>query len=43
MADPDRAAAMGAAGRERVLSEFGWRAIAQQTVEVYAAVLAARG
>ena len=41
-ADPDRAAAMGAAGRERVLAEFGWPAIAQQTVEVYSTVLAAR-
>src|SRR6185503_2797900 len=27
LADPQRAAAMGAAGRERVLSEFGWPAI----------------
>jgi alpha-maltose-1-phosphate synthase len=43
LADPDRAAAMGAAGRERVLAEFGWPAIARQTVDVYAAVLAARG
>ena len=43
LADPDRAAAMGAAGRERVLAEFGWPAIAEQTVEVYSAVLAARG
>jgi starch synthase len=42
IAAPDRAAAIGAAGRERVLSEFGWSAIAQQTVEVYSAVLAAR-
>jgi starch synthase len=42
LADPDRAAAMGAAGRERVLAEFGWPAIAQKTVEVYSAVLAAR-
>jgi starch synthase len=41
-ADPARAAAMGAAGRERVLTEFGWPAIAQQTVEVYSAVLAGR-
>jgi alpha-maltose-1-phosphate synthase len=41
-ADPERAAAMGAAGRERVLAEFGWPAIAQQTVEVYSQVLAAR-
>ena len=39
LADPDRAAAMGAAGRERVLAEFGWPAIAQQTVAVYSAVL----
>jgi len=43
VADPARAAAMGAAGRERVLAEFGWPAIAQQTVEVYSGVLAARG
>ncbi|MGX5656875.1 glycogen synthase [Geodermatophilus nigrescens] len=43
LADPARAAAMGAAGRERVLSEFGWPAIAQQTVQVYSQVLAARG
>jgi starch synthase len=41
--DPDRAGAMGAAGRERVLSEFGWPAIAQQTVEVYSKVLDGRG
>jgi alpha-maltose-1-phosphate synthase len=43
LADPDRAAAMGAAGRERVLTEFGWPAIAQQTVLVYSDVLNARG
>ncbi|RZU30423.1 glycogen synthase [Blastococcus saxobsidens] len=43
LADPRRAAAMGAAGRERVLSEFGWPAIAQRTTEVYAAVLEGRG
>jgi starch synthase len=42
LADPARAAAMGAAGRERVLAEFGWPAIAQQTVEVYSSILAAR-
>ncbi len=41
--DPDRARAMGAAGRERVLSEFGWPAIAQQTVEVYSTILGGRG
>jgi starch synthase len=33
---------MGAAGRERVLAEFGWPAIAQQTVEAYARVLDGR-
>ena len=38
LADPDRAAAMGAAGRERVLQHFGWDAIAEQTLEVYRAV-----
>ncbi|QNG37789.1 glycogen synthase [Geodermatophilaceae bacterium NBWT11] len=43
LADPDRAARMGAAGRERVLAEFGWPAIARQTVDVYARALAARG
>ncbi|MEU2348077.1 glycogen synthase [Modestobacter sp. NPDC049651] len=43
LADPDRAAAMGRAGRERVLAEFGWPAIARQTVDVYRQVLAARG
>ncbi len=43
LADPARAADMGRAGRERVLAEFGWPAIAQQTVQVYERVLAARG
>ncbi|WP_448625170.1 glycogen synthase [Geodermatophilus sp. URMC 64] len=39
LADPTRAAQMGAAGRERVLSEFGWPAVAQETVGLYTAVL----
>jgi alpha-maltose-1-phosphate synthase len=43
LGDPARAAQMGAAGRERVLAEFGWPAIAQQTVQVYETVLATRG
>jgi starch synthase len=34
-ADPDRAAAMGRAGRERAVNEFGWDAIAHRTVELY--------
>ncbi|MCZ2830415.1 glycogen synthase [Modestobacter sp. VKM Ac-2986] len=42
LADPARAAEMGRAGRERVLAEFGWPAIAQQTVQVYEQVLANR-
>jgi starch synthase len=42
LADPARAQAMGAAGRERVLAEFGWPAIARQTLLVYETVLAAR-
>ncbi len=35
LADPARAAAMGAAGRERAVAEFGWDAIGEQTVRVY--------
>jgi starch synthase len=42
IADPQRAAAMGAAGRERVVAEFGWPAIAQETVALYTAVLSGR-
>ncbi|MDT0276759.1 glycogen synthase [Blastococcus goldschmidtiae] len=42
LGDPERAARMGAAGRERVLAEFGWPAIARQTADVYSAVLSAR-
>jgi glycogen synthase len=32
---PERRAAMGRAGRERVLARFSWRAIAAQTLEFY--------
>jgi starch synthase len=39
LTDPGRAAQMGAAGRERVLAEFGWPAVAERTVEVYRGVL----
>jgi starch synthase len=39
LSDPTRAAAMGAAGRERAVAEFGWDAIAARTVEVYRSVL----
>jgi starch synthase len=33
---PDRAAAMGQLGRKRAIAEFGWQAIAAQTVALYA-------
>jgi starch synthase len=35
LADPDAAAAMGRAGRERSISEFSWTAIAQTTHDLY--------
>lgn len=35
LADPDRAAAMGAAGRQRVLTHFSWQAIADRTASLY--------
>ncbi|OBC05115.1 glycosyl transferase family 1 [Mycobacterium sp. 852013-50091_SCH5140682] len=35
VADPDRAAGYGAAGRERCIREFSWAHIAEQTVEIY--------
>jgi starch synthase len=36
LSDPDRAAAMGQAGRKRAVAEFGWPAIAAQTAGLYA-------
>ena len=38
-ADPARARSMGAAGRARAVSDFGWDAIADQTIAVYEAAL----
>ena len=35
LADPDRAAAMGRAGRERAVEAFDWASIAAQTSELY--------
>ena len=35
MADPERRAAMGAAGRKRAVDHFSWTSIAEQTVELY--------
>jgi starch synthase len=37
--DPARAAAMGRAGRERAVHEFGWETIAHRTVELYESLL----
>jgi starch synthase len=39
LADPARAAEMGRAGRARAVADFGWDAIAAQTLELYSAVL----
>jgi len=36
VSDPDRATAMGQAGRKRAVAEFGWPAIAAQTAALYA-------
>ena len=41
--DPATATAMGKAGRARAVAEFSWAAIAQQTLDVYRAALAAKG
>jgi len=35
LADPARGAAMGRAGRDRAVSEFGWPAVARQTARLY--------
>jgi starch synthase len=39
--DPDRAAAMGQAGRKRAVAEFGWAAIAAHTAALYAELVTA--
>src|SRR2546430_2621228 len=39
LSDPDEAAKMGKAGRQRVLERFGWPAIASRTVELYTSLL----
>ncbi|MCW2606624.1 MAG: glycogen synthase [Frankiales bacterium] len=39
LADPGRAAQMGAAGRQRAVEHFGWDAVARQTLAVYERVL----
>ena len=37
--DPERAAAMGKAGRDRAVSEFGWDTVARRTVDIYQELL----
>ena len=39
MADPERRAAMGRRGRQRVKEHFSWRAIGARTLEMYASLL----
>lgn len=39
LGDPDRAKAMGVAGRERAVTEFSWTSVAEQTLAVYRSVL----
>jgi starch synthase len=39
VADPDRAAALGRAGRERAVRDFSWAALAAQTLAVYRGLL----
>ena len=36
--DPDRARAMGRAGRQRVIEHFAWPAIAEQTAQLYRSI-----
>ncbi|GAA1931806.1 glycogen synthase [Microbacterium aoyamense] len=43
VSDPARAAAFGAAGRERAANEFSWARIAEQTEALYTEVVGARG
>jgi alpha-maltose-1-phosphate synthase len=39
LADPQRAAQMGRAGRQRALDHFSWASIAERTIDVYRSVL----
>jgi starch synthase len=42
VADPERARALGRAGRRRAVERFAWPAIAERTVELYRRVSAGR-
>jgi starch synthase len=39
VSDPERAAEMGRAGRQRAIEHFSWESIAERTVELYRSVL----
>ncbi|MFN2494791.1 MAG: glycogen synthase [Pseudonocardiaceae bacterium] len=39
LADPDRAAAMGRAGRKHAVTDFSWSAVAERTTELYQQLL----
>jgi starch synthase len=41
LADPERTARFGLAGRQRAVEHFSWDAVARQTLEVYLSVGAA--
>ncbi len=43
LADPDRRAAMGAAGRARVLQHYSWSSVARSTAQCYAEVVGEGG
>jgi len=43
LGDPDRAAAMGRAGRERAVSQFTWSDVARRTLRVYELAMARSG
>ena len=43
LADPERAAEMGRAGRKRAIEDFSWAAIADKTMEVYRRATQANG
>jgi starch synthase len=43
LADPAKARELGEAGRRRVEAQFSWKAIAQQTIDLYGKLIAERG
>jgi alpha-maltose-1-phosphate synthase len=43
LTQPSLATSMGQAGRDRAVSEFGWRAVAEQTAALYSELVSAAG